>query len=124
MLLEDIYACSQSGGGALAAAFPGQITQSKCQSMITLLEGNDIPQLIQAGLPFGTPWAHKHGWADEYPDGLIHTMGDAGIAFTPGGNFVMVVFVHDPVQILFDPVNALVAHLGTAAYNFFNPPKP
>ena len=124
MLLEDIYDCSQNGGGALAAAFPGQITQTKCQQMITLLEGNDIPQLVQAGLPFGTPWAHKHGWANEYPDGLIHTMGDAGIAFTPGGDFVIVVFVHDPVQIVFDPVNAMVAHLGTAAYNFFNPPKP
>jgi hypothetical protein len=124
MLLEDIYACSQTGGGALVAAFPGQITQNKCQQMIKLLEGNDIPQLIQAGLPFGTPWAHKHGWADEYADGLIHTMGDAGIAYTPGGNFVMVVFVHDPVQVVFDPVNAMVAHLGTAAYNFFNPPKP
>ncbi len=124
MLLEDIYACSQTGGGALVAAFPGQISQTKCQQMITLLEGNDIPQLIQAGLPFGTPWAHKHGWADEYPDGLIHTMGDAGIAYTPGGNFVIVVFVHDPVQVVFDPVNAMVAHLGTAAYNYFNPPKP
>jgi beta-lactamase class A len=124
MLLEDIYECSQTGGGALAAAFPGEITQTKCQQMIELLEGNDIPQLIQAGLPFGTPWAHKHGWADEYPDGLIHTMCDAGIAYTPGGNFVIVVFVHDPVQVVFDPVNAMVAHLGAAAYNFFNPPKP
>ena len=122
MLLEDIYECSQTGGGALVAAFPGEITQSKCQQMINLLSKNDINQMIQAGLPYGTQFAHKHGWAVEAADGLMHTIGDAGIAYTPGGNFVLVVFVNDPVQAVFDDVNTLVATLGKAAYNFFNVP--
>jgi hypothetical protein len=34
MLLEDIYQCSLSGGGALTAVFPGEITQKDCQAMI------------------------------------------------------------------------------------------
>ncbi len=122
MLLEDIYECSQDGGGALVAAFPGQITQSKCQQMITLLSNNDINQMIQAGLPNGTQFAHKHGWAVEAADGLMHTIGDAGIAYTPGGNFVLAVFVNDPVQAVFDQVNTLVATLGKATYNYFNVP--
>ncbi len=120
MLLEDIYQCSQNGGGALVAAFPDEISQHECQEMIALLSGDDIQQLIQAGLPYGTQWAHKHGWANEYQDGLIHTMGDAGIAFTPGGDFVIVVFVNDPVQIRWDEVNTMIAYLGKAAYNYFN----
>ena len=106
----------------MVAAFPGEITQSECQEMITLLSRNDINQMIQAGLPFATQFAHKHGWAIESADGLMHTIGDAGIAFTPGGNFVLVVFVYDPVQAVFDQVNELVANLGKATYNFFNVP--
>ena len=104
------------------AAFPGEITQSECQQMITLLSRNDINQMIQAGLPYGTQFAHKHGWAVEAADGLMHTIGDAGIAYTPGGNFLMAIFVNDPVQAIFDQVNELVVTLGKAAYNFFNVP--
>ena len=120
-LLEDIYQCSQSGGGSLVAAFPGQITQQKCLDMIDLLAHNDIPVLIQAGVPAGTRVAHKHGWANE-TDGLIHTMGDAAIVYSPGGNYILVVFVHDPVQVIFDPANQMVAELSTAVYNYFNVP--
>ena len=122
MLLEDIYQCSENGGGALVAAFPGEITETDCQQMITLLSRNDINQMIQAGLPYGTQLAHKHGWAIEAQDGLMHTIGDAGIAYTPGGNFVMAVFVNDPVQAVFDQVNELVATLAKAVYNYFNVP--
>ena len=122
MLLEDIYQCSTDGGGALVAAFPGEITQTECQQMVTLLSRNDINQMIQAGLPFGTQLAHKHGWAIEAQDGLMHTIGDAGIAYTPGGDFVLVVFVNDPVQAVFPQVNELVATLAKAAYNYFNVP--
>lgn len=121
MLLGDIYQCYKSGGGSLVAAFPGEITQSKCQQMITFLSRNDIPVLIQAGLPDGTQIAHKHGWANE-TDGLLHTLGDAGIVFSPGGNYILVAFAHEPTQLLFDPVNQMVAEMSRAVYNFFNVP--
>jgi beta-lactamase class A len=119
MLLDDIYQCAQSGGGALAAVFPGQFSQSKCKQMIDLLLKNKLPTLITAGLPEGTPIAHKHGWIVE-SDGLLHTLGDAAIVYTPKGNFVLSIFLYQPTQLLFDPANNLIADLTQASYNYFN----
>ncbi|PJH74616.1 MAG: hypothetical protein CO064_11085, partial [Anaerolineae bacterium CG_4_9_14_0_8_um_filter_58_9] len=53
-LLEDIYQCSQTGGGTLVAAFPGQIDQNSCQQMIQYLVEDKIGVLIQSGVPEGT----------------------------------------------------------------------
>ncbi len=119
MLLDDIYQCSEMGGGALAAVFPGEFTQNKCKQMITYLVGNRLPMLLTAGLPEGTQIAHKHGWITE-TDGLMHTIGDAGIIYTPGGNYVMTVFMHQKTQLLFNPANKLIADLSRAVYNYFN----
>jgi len=119
MLLGDIYECAENGGGSLIAAFPGEITQSECQDMITLLSGNHIAVLLQAGLPDGTQFAHKHGWVTE-TDGLIHTIGDAGIVFSPAGNYVAVIYLHQPNQLVFDPANQMVAQISLAIYNYFN----
>jgi beta-lactamase class A len=119
MLLEDIYQCAEFGGGALIAAFPEEITQAECELMITYMARNQIAVLIQSGVPSGTTVAHKHGWANEI-DGLLHTIGDVAIVYTPGGNYVLSIFVHHPVQAVFDPVNELFAELSQATYNYFN----
>ncbi len=119
MLMEDIYQCAELNGGALIAAFSEEITQQECEVMIDILAKNQIAVLIQAGVPSGTTVAHKHGWANE-SDGLIHTIGDTAIVYTPGGNYVLTIFVHHPVQAVFDPVNALFADLSAAVYNFYN----
>jgi hypothetical protein len=119
MLLEDIYLCAQYGGGALLAAFPDEITQDECRLMVTYLSRNQIAVLIQAGVPSGTTVAHKHGWANE-DDGLIHTIGDAALVYSPGADYVLTIFVHHPVQAVFDPVNALYSDLSRSIYNFFN----
>jgi beta-lactamase class A len=119
MLLEDLYHCATYGGGSLIAAFPEEITQDECRQMINLLTLNDIPVLLQGGLPEGTRIAHKHGWIQE-SDGYQHMMGNAGIIYTPGGNYIMTVFMYHPVQLLFDPANNLVIKLSQAAYNYFN----
>lgn len=119
-LLGDIYLCSNTGGGALAAAFPGQISKAECQQMIDFLAGNKtVAILLQAGLPEGTRIAHKHAYATE-SDGLIHTMGDSGIIYSPGGDYIVSVFVHHPVQVVWDPVNKMVSELSQAIYNFYN----
>ncbi|WP_322807288.1 serine hydrolase, partial [Thermanaerothrix sp.] len=81
---------------------------------------NRIAVLIEAGLPEGTQIAHKHGWVTDPRDGLIHTISDAGIVYTPGGNYVLVIFLYHPVQLLFDPANLLIANLSQAVYNFYN----
>lgn len=120
MLMDDIYQCAQTGGGSLAAVFPGQITQNECRLMITYLTRNRIGVLIEAGVPEGTQVAHKHGWSVDVTDGLMHTIGDAAIVFTPGGNYVFTVFLWHPSQLVWDPANKVVARLSSAVYNYFN----
>ncbi|MEN4012025.1 MAG: serine hydrolase [Chloroflexota bacterium] len=124
VLLSDIYQCAATGGGTLAAVFPGEITQSECRLMISLLSRNRIGVLFQAGLPEGVQLAHKHGWITDPADGLIHTMSDAGIIYTSGGNFVMVVFLYHPTQLLFNPANELMASLAQGVYNYYTLGNP
>jgi beta-lactamase class A len=119
MLLEDLYYCGQQGGGALPVVFPGRITQSECNTMIDFLANDKIGVLIQAGVPDGTRVAHKHGWITE-SDGLIHTIGDAGIVFSPGGNFVLCIYLNDQTQLVWDTANLLMAQLTSAVYNYYN----
>ncbi len=119
VLLDDIYQCATKDGGALRAIYPDQVSQAECQSMLDYLAKNRIGVLIQAGLPEGTQIAHKHGWITE-ADGVIHTISDAGVVYTPGGNYVMVVFLYHPVQLVFDTANLLTAQLSSAVYNFYN----
>jgi beta-lactamase class A len=119
-LLADIYQCATSGGGALIAVFPDQITQSECQAMIQYLIKNRLPSLLTAGIPEGTEIAHKHGWVST--SGIIKTVSDAGIIFSPGGNYILVVFLHHPEQIVWDPAATLIAVLSQAVYNYYNIP--
>jgi len=120
MLISDIYQCAQYSGGTLIAVFPGEITSGECKSMITYLTQNRIGVLIEAGLPDGTQIGHKHGWAIDPLDGLMHTVGDAGLVYTPGGNFVLTIFIHNTEQIIWDDANQLYADLTRAIYNYFN----
>jgi hypothetical protein len=123
MLLDDIYQCAQTGGGSFAAVFPGKLSQSECQSMITYLNQNKIAQLLQAGLPDGTQFAHKHGWTTDYTTGVIRSMIDAGIVFSPGGNYVIVTAMYQPTQLIWDIANVLFARISQATYNYFNIPS-
>jgi beta-lactamase class A len=120
MLLLDIYQCAQTGGGTLAAVFPGEITQAKCQMMNTYLLNNRLPVLLTAGLPEGTPIAHKHGWVTY--NGVINTVGNAGIIYSPGGNYILAVFLYHPDQLIWDSASLLIAKLSQAVYNYYNLP--
>jgi beta-lactamase class A len=122
-VLEDIYYCAEQGGGSLPVIFPGEITQDECQLMITYLGLNKIGVLIQAGVPDGTLVAHKHGWITE-SDGMIHTIADAGIVYSPGGNFVLTIFMNHPIQLVWEPANLLMAQISQATYNFYNQTAP
>ena len=119
MLLDDLYQCAQTGGGTFSAVFDGAISQSECQLMINYLAQNKIAVLLQAGLPDGTEFSHKHGWIVE-GDGLIHTMLDAGIVFSPENDYVIVVAMYQPTQLIFDVANLLQAQISSAVYNYFN----
>ena len=118
-LLTGIYQCAQDGSGLLTETFPGEITQSECQLMIDILSANRIGLLIEAGLPPEGLAAHKHGWAQEL-DGLLHSMSDAAIVFTPAGDYVLNIFIYDTDRLDFDQGNRLIARLSQTVYNFYN----
>ncbi len=119
MLLEDIYQCSETGGGALVAAFPDKMNQDVCRQIISYLVADKIGVLLEAGVPEGTQVAHKHGWVPD-TDGIVRNFSDAGIIYSPGGNFVLVIYTHHPVQVVFDTANRLFASITQAVYNYFN----
>lgn len=119
MLLDDIYQCAETGGGTFAAVFPGEITQSECQLMITYLTQNKIGQALDSTLPDGIQIAHKHGWVTE-TDGVMHTMLDAGIIFTTQGDYIEVVIMYQPTQLIFDIGNPLFGQISRATYNYFS----
>jgi beta-lactamase class A len=119
-LLGAVETCAESGSGPLIDTFGGQITQSECQLMTDMLKNNRKSVLLEAGLPEGTPLAHKYGWVTDFRDGLLHTASDVGVVYTPGGRFVISVFLYDSAQLQWDPAQLLVARLARAAYNFYN----
>jgi len=115
MLLEDIYLCAQSGGGSLVAVFPGQIDQAACQQMILYLQEDKLGALIQAGVPEGTIVAHKHGW-----DIDLTQYSDAGIIYTPNGNYILAIYVYNPGGGNWNIISPLYAEISRAVYNFMN----
>lgn len=122
MLLEDLYQCAETGGGSLVAVFAEDITQEECQSMINYLAKNKMPSLLESGIPDGTQIAHKHGWVTN--DGVMNLIGDAGIVYTPGADYVLAIFFYNSEQLLWDPASNLMGQLSRAVYNFYNLPNP
>lgn len=118
-LLAAIYTCAQDGSGLLTDTFGGEITPNECQLMMDMLTKNRIGALIEAGLPPQASIAHKHGWVREL-DGLLHSMSDVALVFTPGGDYVLNIFIYDPVRLDFEQGNRLFARVSQTVYNFFN----
>jgi len=116
-LLGSIYQCAANGSGPLITGFPGAYTAQECQQMLYLMSNNHINALTEAGVPLETRIAHKHGWI---PD----THGDAGIVYTPGGNFVLVVVLHNPTWLDYGESFPLIAEMTRTVYNYFNPDAP
>jgi len=122
MLLSDIYQCAETGGGALIATFPEKLNTEICKQMITFLASDKIGVLIEAGVPEGTQVAHKHGWISDPSSLVIKNISDAAIFYTPGGNYVLVIYAYHPVQTVWEPVSALFAQMSQAVYNYYNLP--
>ena len=122
-LLTAIYDCAQGRRGLLEQAFPGEISRSECEFMLSYLQRNHNGLMIEAGVPEGTLLAHKHGWIEE-ADGLLHTISDVGLVQSPGGDFVLVVYLYDFSQLRFSAANQLIAELANTAYNYFNRQSP
>ena len=122
LLLEDLYQCGKTGGGALVAVFPTTINQPICNQMIEILVQDRLGALFQAGVPEGTRIAHKHGWITD-PAGNTNNFSDAAIVYSPGGDFIIVLYIYHPVNIVFaTTANPLFAQVAQAVYNYFNVP--
>lgn len=128
MLLEDIYQCSETSGGALIATFPEQFSKTSCQQMIQYLKEDKIGLLIEAGVPDGTSVAHKHGWVLDVDTGVYHDISDSAIVYSPGGNYIITIYAYHPVQIIWEyPTSRLgaarmFADISRVVYNYFNLP--
>ncbi|MDX1410270.1 MAG: serine hydrolase, partial [Saprospiraceae bacterium] len=115
VILNMIYQCAENGGGGLIAAFPDELTPDECQMMIDLMSQNTEGQLIMAGVPESVKVAHKHGWTYD-------THGDSGIVFTPGGDYVLSMFLWADVEWLNVQISfPLMEGISQAAFNYFNP---
>lgn len=122
-LLADIYQCAEYGGGALLAVFPDEITQQECRDMINTLDRNNFPNLLEAGAPDGIRIAHKHGFVTD-GFGATRSLGDAGIVYTPSGNYILVIYFDHPVQLIWDSASTLFANIAKVIYNYYNIPTP
>ena len=120
-LLADLYQCSKNGSGPLVTTFPAKFNPAVCEKIIGYLERDKIGSLIEAGLPEGTRIAHKHGWTPNN-QGVTQDFSDASIVYTPGGDYVLVIYTHHPIQALGDAVLHMFAQVSAAVYDYYNPP--
>jgi beta-lactamase class A len=116
LLWEMIDQCSR-GGGALLVVYPNEYSPIECREMIERLQTSvpaDIPALLASGLPASAQIAHR-------PGGNFDTRGDAALVRSPGGDYVLVVFLNTANQNFdWNTANAVMADLSKAAYNYFN----
>jgi beta-lactamase class A len=113
-----IEQCSY-GGGILLERFAGSLTAARCQEMLHRLEQNGDHSRMLAGFPAGTRVAHKSGW-------IADMQADVGIVHSPGGDFLLAVYVYRPstadVTEDFDAVaRPAIAGFARLVYTYYNP---
>jgi beta-lactamase class A len=116
-LLSMIYQCAEYNGGALIAAYGGEVTQEECQQILDFMKLNHIGSLIEEGVPAETAVAHKHGWIGD-------THGDAGVIYSPSGDYVLVTYMFKQEWLEWEISSPLLAGISRATYNFFNFDNP
>ena len=117
LLLADLYYCAQGKGGTITAVFQGDISQEECQETLNYMSQNQIESLLEEGVPDDITIAHRHGWISD-----THT--DAGIVFTPGGNYVIVGMLYKPDWLEWETSSPILSDISRATYNYFNYNQP
>ena len=113
VLLTMIYSCANDNTSPVQMLFPNEIDSADCQALIEALQKNRTGSLIEQGVPPDTPVAHRHGWQSD-------TYGDAGIVYSPRGNYVVVEFTHKKGWLAWEQSAPLMADLARGVYNYFN----
>lgn len=112
-LLGMIYYCA-NGGGTLLAVYPEELTPEECRAIVDLMVLNEEGNLIRFGVPDDVPVSHKHGWAQG-------THADAGLVLSPGGDYVLVEYLHQNGTWLQSSVSfPILREISRAVYNYFN----
>jgi beta-lactamase class A len=107
--------CSR-GEGLLLERFGENLTAARCKEMIGLLEKNDDKTRMMSGLPKGASVAHKSGWIPP------EIQADNGIVRSPGGDFIISVYLYQPAERQSDKVaEATVGHFARLVYSYYNP---
>ncbi len=116
LLWEMIYQCGR-GGGALLVVYARQLTPAECEELVELVTTNwpaDTPALLRNPALAQASVAHR-------PGGTFDTRGDAALVRSPGGDYVLVVFLNTANQNLdWTAANAVMNDLSRATYNYFN----
>ncbi len=107
--------CSR-GQGVLLEKFSENLTADRCKEMIGWLEKNADAKRMVSGLPQGTRVAHKSGWIPP------QVQGDVGIVRSPGGDFIVSIFVAQPGERYADKaVQGLIGDYARLVYSYYNP---
>lgn len=116
-LLDGMYQCATEGTGLLIDSLGSAFTQTECAQMLNLMTYNRIGSFIEMGVPESVRVAHKHGWIED-------THGDAAVVYSPGGNYIFVVVLHNPIYLEFFETAPLIENMSLTIYNYFNADAP
>jgi hypothetical protein len=50
----------------------------------------------------------------------METVGDSGIVFSPGGDYVFSLFLWNTQEMIWQPTSTLFSDMSRAVYNYFN----
>ena len=111
----DLEQCSQ-GNGVLLEKYGENLSAARCKEMIGWLETNGDHTRMLSGLPKDAKVAHKSGWIPP------EIQADAGIVRSPGGDFVLSVYLYQPGERYSDDaVKSLLGSVARLVYTYYNP---
>lgn len=91
------------------------LTPARCQEMLDRLARNGDDTRMVAGIPAGIRVEHKGGWVGDM-------QGDVGIVRSPGGDYLLAVYVYQQTDWLRDWVAApVLASFSRMVYTAYNP---
>jgi hypothetical protein len=120
-LFAMIYQCAKYDGGALRLLYGNLFTPSICQQVLSDLQVGKIGALLERSVPADGLLAHRYVVS-------LNLIADAGVFFTPQGDFLVVAYLWNKDALDWDTQSAYIEELGGVAYQFFRqahqPPQP
>lgn len=106
--------CSQ-GEGELIAMYPDTLSADRCQEMLDWLAQNDDASRMCSGLPEDVLVEHKSGWIEDM-------QADVGIVRSPGGDFIVAIYMYQKTDWLKDAVaGPVIGSFARMTYTAYNP---